>query len=110
MGIDNTHWEFKDGKTMKDRGYQYSGSSINSSIVGQGYSTIAWLPELEEKGSWTLPLRHERITSFEKSISKATWQLRQVSKYLPEKMKQPCVKTMGYLSLAVFFLYLKMFV
>ena len=32
---------------MKDRGYQYSGSSINSSIMGQGYSTIAWLPELE---------------------------------------------------------------
>ena len=26
LGIDNTHWEFKDAKTMKDRGYQYSGS------------------------------------------------------------------------------------
>ncbi|MEH2294195.1 hypothetical protein [Nostoc sp.] len=35
--------------------------------VGQGYSTIAWIPESE--GSWALPLRHERITSAESPIS-----------------------------------------
>ncbi|NER51261.1 MAG: hypothetical protein F6J92_32250, partial [Symploca sp. SIO1A3] len=46
--------------------------------IGQGYSTIAWIPE--EKGSWALPLRHERITSFETPISKAAWRLRQVTK------------------------------
>ena len=96
LGIDNTHWQFQGAKTMKDRGYQYSGSSINSSIVGQGYSTIAWLPELEEKGSWTLPLRHERITSFETAISKAAWQLKQVYKHLPEKTKKLVVLDCEY--------------
>ena len=44
--------------------------------LGHGYSTIAWIPE--KKGSWALPLRHERITSFENAISKGAEQLRQV--------------------------------
>ncbi len=96
LGIDNTHWQFQNAKTMKDRGYQYSSSSINSSIVGQGYSTIAWLPELKFKGSWSLPLRHERITSFETAISKAAWQLKQVSKYLPQQMKKLAVLDCEY--------------
>lgn len=52
-------------------------------MIGQSYSTIAWLPPLNEKGSWALPLRHERITSFESPLSKATWQLKQVCKKLP---------------------------
>ncbi|MGB5634813.1 MAG: NF041680 family putative transposase [Waterburya sp.] len=76
LGIDHTAWELRDAGTMKDRGYQHSASSKNSSVLGQGYSTIAWLPE--NQGSWTLPLRHERITSFETPISKAAWQLKQV--------------------------------
>ena len=86
LGIDNTHWQMQNALTLKDRGHQYSSSSINSSVLGLGYSTIAWLPELKDNGSWTLPLRHERITSFETSISKATWQLKQVCKYLPNKI------------------------
>jgi hypothetical protein len=36
--------------------------------VGQGYSTIAIIPETE--GSWALPLLHERITSFTNPIEK----------------------------------------
>ena len=44
--------------------------------LGHGYSTVAWIPE--KKGSWALPLRHERITSFETPISKAAFQLRPV--------------------------------
>jgi len=36
--------------------------------VGQGYSTIAIIPETE--GSWALPLLHERITSFSNPIEK----------------------------------------
>lgn len=86
LGIDHTSWEFEDSPTMKDRTYQYSHSSLNSSVLGQGYSTIAWLPTLEHQGSWTLPLRHERITSFETPLSKATWQLKQVSQHLPENI------------------------
>ncbi|WP_420807091.1 hypothetical protein [Trichormus azollae] len=51
-----------------------SGTSIagNKPItIGQGYNTIAWIPEKE--GSWALPLRHERITSAESPISKTIW-------------------------------------
>jgi hypothetical protein len=34
-------------------------------------------------GSWALPLRHERITSWENPIEKAAWQLQQVCSVLP---------------------------
>jgi hypothetical protein len=59
LGIDHTAWGRKGAKTLQDRTYEHQASSNNSVTVGQGYSTIAWLPE--ESGSWTLPLRHERI-------------------------------------------------
>jgi hypothetical protein len=49
--------------------------------VGQGWSTLAWIPEAGS--SWALPLGHERITSFESPISKAVWQLRQLCQALP---------------------------
>jgi hypothetical protein len=83
LGIDHTAWGRKGAKTLKDRTYEHQASSNNSVTVGQGYSTIAWLPE--KQGSWALPLRHERITSYETPISKAAWQLKQVSKYLSSK-------------------------
>jgi hypothetical protein len=83
LGIDHTAWGRKGAKTLQDRTYEHQASSNNSVTVGQGYSTIAWLPE--ESGSWTLPLRHERITSYETPISKAAWQLKQVSKHLSSK-------------------------
>ncbi len=51
--------------------------------MGQGYSTIAIIPETE--GSWALPLLHERITSFENPIEKAASQLRLVCKNLPKR-------------------------
>jgi hypothetical protein len=49
--------------------------------VGQGWSTLVWIPQ--EGSRWALPCRHERITSFESPIGKATWQLRQVCQVLP---------------------------
>ncbi|MEO3704641.1 transposase [Trichormus azollae] len=69
---------------LQERTYEHSGTSIEGNkpiTVGQGYSTIAWIPESE--GSWALPLRHERITSAESPIGKAIWQLKQVCKHLP---------------------------
>ncbi len=57
---------------MKDRTHQHH----KGVIVGQGYSTIAWIPE--EQGSWALPLLHERISSGESPIPKAAAQLKQV--------------------------------
>jgi hypothetical protein len=61
---DHTNWSRPDAVKLKERTYQHSGTSIAGNkpvTVGQGYSTIAWIPEPE--GSWALPLRHERITS-----------------------------------------------
>lgn len=81
---DHTNWSRPDAVTLQERTYEHSGTSIagNKPItIGQGYSTIAWIPE--KSGSWALPLRHERITSGESPISKAIWQLKQVCKYLP---------------------------
>ena len=84
LGIDHTGWERREAKTLKDRGYHYQASSKKGVSIGQGYSTIAWLPP--EQGSWALPLRHERITSFETPISKAAEQLKQVSHQLQQKL------------------------
>jgi DDE superfamily endonuclease len=82
LGIDHTAWGRRGAKTLLERTYEHQASSQNSVTVGQGYSTIAWLPE--QQGSWALPLRHERITSYETPISKAAWQLKQVSKHIKQ--------------------------
>jgi Transposase DDE domain len=83
FGIDHTVWGRPDAKTFKDRTYEHLGKTPNGIVAGQGYSTIAWLPD--EQHSWALPLRHERITSWESPISKAAWQLKQVLKHCPQK-------------------------
>ena len=84
LGGDHTGWPRVEAVTLKDRTIIHQPTSIpgNKPIsIGHSYSTIAWIPE--ESGSWALPLRHERITSFESPISKAAWQLRQVTRQLP---------------------------
>ncbi|MBG1265066.1 NF041680 family putative transposase [Nostoc sp. WHI] len=83
---DHTNWSRPDAVTLQERTYEHSGTSIagNKPItVGQGYSTIAWIPE--DSGSWALPLRHERITSWESPIEKAIWQLKQVCEHFPTR-------------------------
>ena len=84
---DHTAWARPNAVTLKDRTMEHycnGGIPGNKPITsGQGYSTIAWIPE--ESGSWALPLRHERITSWESPISKAVWQLKQVCKFLPSR-------------------------
>ncbi|MEA5565419.1 transposase [Anabaena sp. UHCC 0399] len=75
---DHTAWSRPDAITLQERTIEHSTVTIagNKPItVGQGYSTIAWIPE--QQGSWALPLRHERITSWENPIQKAAWQLQQ---------------------------------
>ena len=84
FGIDHTPWPRPDAKTLKDRTYEHQGKTQNGVTIGQGYSTIAWLPE--EHSSWALPLRHERITSWESPMSKAAWQLQQVLKHCAQKV------------------------
>ena len=84
LAIDHTPWPRPDAKTLKDRTYEHQGKTKNGIAIGQGYSTIAWLPEGES--GWALPLRHERITSWESPIAKAAWQLKQVLKHCEQKV------------------------
>jgi hypothetical protein len=74
---DLSRWQRPAAKTLKDRTLSGGDSGIN---VGQSYSTLAWIPEAP--GSWALPLRHERLTSFETPASRATFQLKQVTRQL----------------------------
>lgn len=80
---DHTIWPRPYAVTLQERTYEHQAALLgNRPIgVGQGWSTLAWIPETGS--SWALPLRHERITSFESPISKAAWQLRQVVQDLP---------------------------
>ena len=82
---DHTGWPRADAKPLPERTYEHSGHGGGSSpvSVGQGYSSLAWVPEAE--GSWALPLRHERLTSWENPISNAAFQLRQVCRVLPRR-------------------------
>ena len=86
LAIDHTSSPRPDAVTLQERTIEHQATDIPGNrplTLGQGYSTIAWVPESE--GSWALPLRHERITSWESPIDKAVWQLRQVSQYLPSR-------------------------
>lgn len=72
VAIDHTAWGRADAKTLQERTHEYQ----EGVIIGQGYSTIAWIPEAE--GSWALPLLHERISSWSSPIEKAASQLKLV--------------------------------
>lgn len=83
---DHTAWSRLEAVTLKERTYEHLAQPMSGSkpvTVGQGKSTIAWIPEAE--GSWALPLLHERITSFSSPIEKAAAQLRQVCPHLPNR-------------------------
>ncbi len=68
--------------TLREPSVQHGPKVISGKPVtlGQGYSTLAWIPE--EAGSWALPISHDRITSFESPLSKGAFQLRQACKEL----------------------------
>ena len=83
---DHTAWSRPEAVTLKERTIEHSSTAIagNKPItIGQGYSTIAWIPE--DSGSWALPLRHERITSWSSPIEKATEQLEKVCESMPSR-------------------------
>jgi len=81
---DHTVWPRPNAVTLQERTIEHQATAVpgNRPIAeGEGYSTIAGIPDCS--GSWALPLRHERITSWETPIEKGVRQLRQVCKYLP---------------------------
>lgn len=83
---DHTAWSRPHAVTLKDRTYEHQAQPLSGSkpvTVGQGYSTLAWIPE--SQGSWALPLLHERMSSFDNPIGKAVAQLKQVCEHLPSR-------------------------
>jgi hypothetical protein len=78
---DNSFWGRPEAKTLKER--TFHGERGGSIGIGQSYSTLAWIPETD--GSWALPLKHERITSFETPVSKAAFQLLQITRELGKR-------------------------
>jgi len=81
---DHTACSRPDARTLRERTIEHSSTALagNKPItIGQGYSTIAWIPE--DSGSWALPLRHERITSWSSPIDKAVEQLKKVCESMP---------------------------
>ncbi len=59
---DHSGWLRPDAVTLQERTYEHTPGRIrvNQPIgVVFGYSTLAYIPE--EKGSWALPLVHQRI-------------------------------------------------
>jgi hypothetical protein len=80
---DHTDWSRPEAVTLKDRTYEHGKQPIGGGkpvTLGQGYSTLAWIPE--DQGSWALPLCHDRISSFETPLSRAAFQLRKVCQHL----------------------------
>lgn len=83
---DHTAWSRLQAETLRERTYEHQANPMSGAkpiTLGQGYSTIAWIPE--KQGSWALPLLHERITSAETPIEKAATQLRQVCQKLASR-------------------------
>jgi hypothetical protein len=69
---DQTAWPRPDALTLQERTIEYQATGIYGNrpiTVGQGYSTIAGIPE--DTGSWVLPFLHERITCWETPIDQA---------------------------------------
>ena len=83
---DHTAWPRVWSPTLKERTYEHQPPAYpeaSSVTIGQGYSTLACVPDPE--GSWALPLVHERITSFESPLTKGASQLRQVCSRLEHR-------------------------
>ena len=83
---DHTSWSRPEAVTLRERTYEHAGAGIGGGkpiTLGQGYSSIAWLPE--DQGSWALPLSHQRITSADNPLSLGAKQLRQICAQLPTR-------------------------
>ncbi|MBI3693454.1 MAG: hypothetical protein HY238_01250 [Acidobacteria bacterium] len=87
---DHTAWPRLKAKTLRERTVEHQPNSLPGArpiTVGQGYSTLAWVPEAH--GSWALPLLHERISSAENPLEKAVAQLRTLCAHLPGSAARP---------------------
>jgi len=83
---DHTAWPRLEAPTLRDRTIEHQPTPVPGAkpiTVGQGYSTLVWVPE--SRGSWALPLAHERIASDASPLRMMVAQLRQVCPHLDER-------------------------
>jgi hypothetical protein len=83
---DHSAWPRPSAYTLRDRTVEHQPTPVPGNrpiTLGHGYSTLVWVPE--ERGSWALPLLHERISSQETPFSVASQQLRSVQSQLPAR-------------------------
>jgi len=83
---DHTAWPRLSARTLRERTIEHHPTKVKGNkpiTIGQGYSSLAWLPAGEAGSSWALPCLHERISSVETPIDKGISQLRRVSEALP---------------------------
>ncbi len=81
---DHTAWPRPDARSLCERTVEHQPNRIPGAkpiTVGQGYATLAWIPEAS--GSWALPLLHERVKPTDTPLAKAAAQLQTVVDCLP---------------------------
>ncbi len=86
---DHTAWPRVTARTLRDRTFEHQPTPLPGAkpvTVGHGFSTLTWVPD--EKGSWALPLLHERIPSSESPLQIEANQLLGVC---PKLSKRPIV-------------------
>jgi len=82
---DHTAWPRPQASTLRQRTVEHQPNPVPGAkpiTVGQGYATLAWVPEAY--GSWALPLLHERLPSTANPLTQAASQLRAVCADLPD--------------------------
>ncbi len=80
---EHTAWLRLQAETVQEQTFEHQANPMSGAKpvpLGQGYRTIAWIPQTP--GSWALPLLHERITSAETPIAKAATPQAQVCEKL----------------------------
>lgn len=85
---DHTAWPRLSAFTLAERTVEHQPTKISDQkpiTLGQGYSSIVWLPSDGMGSSWALPLLHERISPSETPLVKGVSQLRQVTALLPAR-------------------------
>ena len=83
---DHTAWSRPQARTLRDRTFEHQPTPVKGQhpiTISHGYSTLGVVPEA--KGSWFLPLLHERIPSETTPSAKAATQLHEVCTLLWER-------------------------
>lgn len=80
---DHTAWPRLEARTLRERTIEHQPNPVPGAkpiTVGQGFSTVSWVPEAQ--GSWALPLLHERIPPTSSPLAYMAQQLGQVGEVL----------------------------